>query len=97
MDLFSQLQASLAGSQAGNAMTQGIVPNVSQPRGSQQLWIAAIAAVRSEISNLHRLADNLRRSGCEDCDREVVKCTHMLQGVLDKLKARMDEKQQGAA
>lgn len=98
MDLFNQLQSSLAGGQAGsNAMQQGMVPNASQPRGSQQLWIAAISAVRSEILNLNKLADSLRRVGEEQCDREVTACTHKLQGVLDKLKTKMSDMQNNAA
>lgn len=98
MDLFSQLQSSLAGTQAGNnAMQNGMIPNASQPRGSQQLSIAAIAAIRSEILNMNKLADSLRRVGEEQCDREVTKCTHILQGCLDKLKNKMMDMQENAA
>jgi hemoglobin-like flavoprotein len=97
MDLFSQLQSSLAGENvAKNAINNGLIPNASQPRGSQQLWIAAIAATRSEISNLNKLADSLRRVGEEQCDREVTACTHKLQGVLDKLKSKMSDMQNNA-
>jgi hypothetical protein len=97
VDLFSQLQSTMAGSQAGDkAMDNGLIPSSSQPRGSQQLWIAAIAAVRSEILNLNKLADSLRRVGEEQCDREVIGCTHKLQGVLDKLKTKMSEMNESA-
>jgi hypothetical protein len=95
MDLFSQLKQSLQGGQAGQqSMQQGQMPGASQPRGSQQLWIAAIAATRSEIMNLNTLADSLRRVGEDQCDREVTACTHKLQGVLDKLKQKMSDMQE---
>jgi hypothetical protein len=95
MDLFSQYQSTLLGNQAGNAMAQGTMPSSSAPRGSQQLWIAAIGATRQLISDSNKLADSLRRCGCEEEDREVIKITHQYQGVLDKLKARISDMQQG--
>jgi len=99
MDLFSQLQQSLAGNQGPtqNTMAQGSMPTASQPRGSQQLWIAAIGAIRSEIMNMNKLADSLRRIGEDQCDREVTSCTHKLQGVLDKLKTKLSDMQDNAA
>jgi hypothetical protein len=98
MDLFSQLQSSLAGRNvAQNAMQNGLIPNAAQPRGAPQLWTAAIAATRNEIARLNKLADSFRRIGEESADREVIACTHKLQGVLDKLKNKIMDMQNNAA
>lgn len=95
MDLFGQLQSSMAGSQAGDqVMNQGMMPNTAQPRGSQQLWMAGIAAIRHEIQQLNKLADSLRRVGLEKEDREVTGCVHKLQGTLDSLQSKMADMQQ---
>jgi hypothetical protein len=97
VDLGSLIQSNIAGTQAGEAASYGLKPNPIQPRGSPQLWVpSAIAATRSEILNLNKLADSLRRVGEEQCDREVIACTHKLQGVLEKLKGRLSDMQEGA-
>jgi hypothetical protein len=88
VDLFQQLQSQLAGSQAGQGVSDGIMPSSSQPRGAPQLWIKAIAATRTEIDNLNKLADQLRQAGLDEEDKDVIDATRKMQSVLDKLKKR---------
>lgn len=94
MDLFDQLKSQLSGTQMGQSAASGLMPSPSQPRGAPQFWIKAIAATRTEIDNLNKLADELRRGGDDENDKRVIDATRKMQEVLDALKKKMADTQQ---
>lgn len=87
--LFDDLQAFTAGGQAGNAAA-GMIPNAMQPTGSPQLYTQAIGQMRKIVDMLNQTqAQLLRDAGTDDvmqgAVKEIMGCTHKLQGVSTQL------------
>jgi hypothetical protein len=98
LDLFSTLQAVQQGSQMGDAASQGIVPNATQPKGSPQLYIKAIGMIRSKVAELNTIMDGMfREAGTDDtihkAVKEVMDCIQKLQGVSITLETHLKELQ----
>lgn len=95
-DLYSVLQATQRGTQAGNAATQGMVPNAQQATGSPQLYIQAVGALRKIVSDLGTVQAGLyRQAGTDDvmhsAIQRVMKSTQELQAVSTDLQKHMKE------
>ena len=96
MDLQSAFQAVMTGSQAGDAMAQGMIPNSGQPRGSPQLYIKAADQITNEVAQLNTIYSDLYREAGTDevmqkAAMDLVGCIHKIQGISTTLSSRAKE------
>lgn len=94
-DFFGQtVQAQNQGASDANAASYGTIPNVSQPKGSPQLYTAAMDKIRGEILELNSCADILQRNGLEKQSHKVIKAIGTLQEVVMEIQSLMQEQMQ---